>query len=96
MTSLTDTNPQIPRPAPHVFAEEIQGETVLLDLQGEAYYSLNAVGTRIWQLLQQAVTEADLIETLQQEFEIDPATLRADVRELLGKLEAAGLVHNGD
>lgn len=34
-----------------VLSQEVNGETVLLDLQGEGYFGLTAVGTRIWQLL---------------------------------------------
>ncbi len=31
-----------------VLSQEVNGETVLLDLQGEGYFGLNAVGTRSW------------------------------------------------
>jgi len=39
------------RIATEVLSQEVNGETVLLDLTGECYFSLNQVGTRIWQLL---------------------------------------------
>ena len=39
-----------------VLSQELNGETVLLDLQGESYFGLNEVGTRIWQLIQSEQT----------------------------------------
>ena len=41
-----------------VLSQEVNGETLLLDLEGESYFGLNEVGTRIWQLLQAAPTVA--------------------------------------
>ena len=38
-----------------VIAQEVSGETVLLDLKSEQYFSLDVVGTRIWQLLNEGV-----------------------------------------
>ena len=33
-----------------VLSQEVNGETVLLDLEGECYFGLNEVGTRIWRV----------------------------------------------
>ena len=35
--------------SPDVLSQEVNGETVLLDLEGESYFGLNEVGTRVWQ-----------------------------------------------
>jgi hypothetical protein len=35
-----------------VLSQELAGETVLLDMASEGYFGLDAVGTRVWQLLQ--------------------------------------------
>jgi hypothetical protein len=32
-----------------VLSQEVNGETVLLDLEGESYFGLSEVGTHIWQ-----------------------------------------------
>ena len=37
--------------SPQVISQEVAGETVLLDLESECYFGLDAVGTRIWQLI---------------------------------------------
>ena len=46
-----------------VLSQEVNGETVLLDLEGEAYFGLNEVGTRIWQLLQAEPTVVETLDT---------------------------------
>ncbi len=80
-----------------VLSQEISGETVLLDLQGESYFGLNEVGTRIWQLLQSEKTIAETLTTLSDEYDVSQEQLEADVSELLAKLTKAGLVNpHGD
>ena len=36
-----------------ILSQEVSGETVFLDLNSENYFSLDSIGTRIWQLLQE-------------------------------------------
>lgn len=75
-----------------VLSQEVNGETVLLDLQGESYFGLNDVGTRIWQLLQAKVTLAEALDTLTDEYDVGRKQLEGDLGELLGKLMEAGLI----
>jgi hypothetical protein len=75
-----------------VLAQELAGETVLLDLASESYFGLDAVGTRVWQLLQSGAGQAELIETLLDEYEVERATLEKDIADLLQGLAEAGLI----
>jgi hypothetical protein len=79
-----------------VLFQEVGGETVLLDLQSEQYFGLDAVGTRIWQLLGEGAGTDAVVETLLQEFEVERETLAADVSELLRQLAEAGLIRLKD
>ena len=74
-----------------VLSQEVNGETVLLDLEDESYFSLNEVGTRIWQLIQSEQTVAATLDTLCDEYEVSREQLEVDVEELLDKLTDAGL-----
>jgi hypothetical protein len=65
---------------------------VLLDLASEQYFGLDSVGTRIWTLLNEGVGAAAVVDTLLEEYEVERATLAADVDELLARLAAAGLI----
>ena len=75
-----------------VLSQEVNGETVLLDLEGETYFGLNDVGTRIWQLLQAEQTVDETLSALSEEYDVGREQLETDVDELLGKLTEAGLV----
>jgi hypothetical protein len=44
-----------------VLTQELQDETVLLDLDSENYFGLDSVGTRIWQLLNEGQDEVAIV-----------------------------------
>ena len=75
-----------------VLSQEVNGETVLLDLEGESYFGLNEVGTRIWQLLQSEHSVAGMVDSLSVEYDVSREQLESDVSDLLDKLTEAGLV----
>jgi hypothetical protein len=75
-----------------VLFQEVSGETVLLDLDSEQYFGLDAVGTRVWQLIGAGATAEGVVETLLDEYEVERDRLAADVAELLDKLAEAGLI----
>lgn len=75
-----------------VLSQEVNGETVLLDLDGESYFGLNEVGTRIWQLITAEQTVAEVLSILSDEYDASAEQLDNDVSELLAKLADAGLV----
>ena len=80
------------KPAPQVLTQEVEGEMVLLDLEGGQYYVLDDVGTRMWRLLEEHGDVDAIVRTMLDEFDVDEARLRADVDALVAKLGAAGLV----
>jgi hypothetical protein len=75
-----------------VLFQEVSGETVLLDLESEQYFGLDAVGTRIWSLLKEGRAVREMVETLLAEYEVEREQLAGDVRELLAALLDAGLI----
>lgn len=79
--------------SPRVLCQEVAGEAVLLDLDSEKYFGLNAVGLRIWQLLQRSADPGEIFRTLAAEYDVEPATLAADLQDLLQRLRKAGLVN---
>jgi hypothetical protein len=78
--------------SPGVVFREVGGEAVLLDLRSHRYYSLDPVGTRMWALLVELGSTAAVAERLVGEFEVDAETLDRDLRALVEKLAAEGLL----
>lgn len=79
-------------PSDQVLSQEVNGETVLLDLESESYFGLDSVGTRIWTMLNEGRELAEMIDVLIQEYEVERETLEQDVNELLASLLEAGLI----
>ena len=79
-------------PSPDVLCQQVEGQAVLLDLTGERYYSLDDVGTRIWEALTDESDPSVIVERLLTIYDVDESTLRADLGALIDRLAAAGLV----
>ena len=77
---------------PSVLCRQLSGETVLLNLESGIYYGLDPVGTRVWQLLLQGQTIADICGTMSDEYDVAPDLLRDDVVRLVGELRERGIV----
>jgi Coenzyme PQQ synthesis protein D (PqqD) len=73
-------------------SQEVGGETVILDLQGESYFGLDQTGTRIWQLLAQYRELQRVFEMMLEEYEVEPQILRNDLQTLVDRLSDAGLL----
>lgn len=65
---------------------------VLLDPEGGAYFGLDAVGSRVWSLLDEPRSVAELADLLEAEYDAPPERLRADTEALLASLLTANLV----
>lgn len=59
----------------------------------DSIYTLNEVGSRIWQLIDERLTVAQIAACVSAEYDVSEAEAERDVNELLVSLEAAGLIH---
>ena len=75
---------------PHVLIRHLDGESVLLNLESERYFGLDATGTRMWELVTTEPSIALAFDKLLSEFDVEPEALRNHLTELL-----SGLVENG-
>ena len=71
---------------------DVAEEVVVLNLASGVYYGLNPVGARVWSLIQQPRTFAELRDQLLQEYEVESASLEADLRALLTELADQRLI----
>jgi hypothetical protein len=80
------------QPADDVLFQEVGDEAVLLKLASENYFGLDAVGTRIWALLNQDTALKRAYDILVDEYEVEPEVLERDLLELVERMAEAGLV----
>lgn len=75
-----------------VVAAELEDEAVLLNVETGIYFGLDAVGSRIWELLSEGTSDDTLIDRLLAEYEVGADRLRSDVTTFLSELENKGLI----
>lgn len=75
-----------------VLARQIGEETVMLDLAKGTYFGLDPVGARIWQLLAEGRTLAEVCDAMMVEYEVSREEIELDVARLAGELADRGLI----
>jgi hypothetical protein len=75
-----------------VLARTVGTETILLNLESSTYHSLNSVGGRFWALLLEGKDFQQALAIMQNEYEVEPAQLEADLRELCAELQELSLL----
>jgi hypothetical protein len=78
--------------SPDVVFRDLDGEAVILDLDSGTYFGLNAVGTRVWKLLEAGMGVDLIVDALAAEYEADRAAIAADVARLLADLLGRRLI----
>ena len=68
----------------NVVACQVADETVLLDPVSGSYFGLDPVGTRVWQLIEQGKTLAEVCNVMLVEFDVPRDQLELDVMALVG------------
>ena len=79
-----------------VLVQEIDSESVLLNINTENYYGLDEVGTRMWQILKDAPSISQAIDLLLDEYEVERTTLLTDIEIFLKHLVEKGLIELSD
>jgi len=63
-----------------------------IDAQRGYCYSMNATAAKIWEMIAQPTSLADLCARLQQEYAVDKETCLRDTMALVSNLQASGLL----
>jgi hypothetical protein len=79
-------------PEAQVLSVVQETDTALLDLRSERYFTLNEVGTRIWELLGEGTEVAVIVELLAEEYEAPIEVIEADTRATIAALLKSRLV----
>lgn len=75
---------------------ELEGESVILNLENGVYYGLDPVGSFVWNLIQSPREINEIRDLMLDEYEVDPEKCMQDLLELLNDLAAKGLVKTTD
>jgi hypothetical protein len=81
-----------PRPSSRCAWQTVEGEAVILDLEGRRVMGLNPVGSLVWNLLDGKRTAAEIAAAVADRFQIANHRAAEDVGVFLGALLARGLI----
>lgn len=77
---------------PEVVETVLEDGAVLLNLKTGFYYSLNNVGYRIWQIIDDAKNLDDILDKLMAEYQGEDGIIRSSVPNFLEELKQEALV----
>ena len=71
---------------------DVNGEIVALHIERGQCYGLNSVASDIWRMLERPTSVAEICTALRNDYDIDEATCRDEVVNLLADLQQEGLI----
>ena len=71
---------------------DLDGEAVILDLKTDTYFSLDKIGTKIWNKMIKKSEVKDLVSLITSSYDVPAKEAEKDVRELISSLEKTGLI----
>lgn len=84
------------RHMPHVAWRRVEEESVLLNVDTSEYYSLDPVGTQVWERLGKGEDAQRIAAVLAEDYGVAPARAAADVRAFISDLLREKLIHPAD
>ena len=69
-----------------IISGDVDGETVMMSIEGGTYHSLNETGRRIWELLESPCTVRRIIDALKDEFDAKSEVITEEVYQFLDQL----------
>jgi hypothetical protein len=78
-----------------VIYQRLRNEAVLLEMNAQAYYGLDAVATEMWELLVEHHDVEVVLERLKAIYDVDEATVRKDLWALVDRMISAQLLKAG-
>jgi hypothetical protein len=77
---------------PHVVAETMAGETIIVHLSTGCYFSLAGSGAEIWDAAAAGATTDEVVARLQAAYDAAPGEIESSVDGLIGELTAEELL----
>lgn len=89
MDFTMDTKLTVPE---DILVQDIQGESVLLNLDNSYYYGLDKMGTQMWRTLSGSESIQKAYDDLLARYDVEAHVLRRDLFKLVQKLLDYGLL----
>lgn len=71
---------------------DLAGEKVMIDFESGKYFLVKGTGNDIWDMLQEEITPAQIIEKLLQEYDVSEEECEKSVMSFLEQMEKYGFI----
>ena len=71
---------------------DLGGEAVILGIQSQEYFGLEDVGVRIWGIIREPKTVRDILNTLLNDYDVEPKRCESDLLAVLQEMAEEGLI----
>lgn len=75
-----------------IMTGDMNGDTVMMDIETGKYYNLGEVGGRIWELLEFPTSLGELLNALTAEYNVSAEQCESDTVPFLESLAGCGLI----
>lgn len=81
----------------NLVTRDIAGETIIVPVKSnvgdlDSIYTLNELGTLIWQLIDGKSTVSQIVDAICNDYDVTPEEAKKDALEFLKSLETGGLI----
>jgi uncharacterized membrane-anchored protein YitT (DUF2179 family) len=71
---------------------ESDNELFLMSLENNAYYGLDEIGKRVFEIIQKPINFSEIVQILMNEYEVDEETCKNDLESFLNSLYKANII----
>lgn len=71
---------------------DMDGDTIMMSIEGGKYFGLGGVGPRVWELLDKEISLAEAIQVISDEYDVDASECQRDLLGFVGELVKSDLV----
>lgn len=90
--SQLDPDSVVSKDPSQIISRTVDDEALIIQLTSGSYYSLNVVGTRVWESIDGTRTAGDVAKIIQDEYDAEFELIEIEVMSLLTDLVQEGLV----
>ncbi len=76
----------------NIIARDLQGEMVLLNMENGDYFTLNSIGSEVYNCICDEMETGDIIDLLFERYEIEYDKLRADILVLIDEMKRKNIL----
>jgi hypothetical protein len=77
---------------PNAVARRVEDQIVVVNLETNRIFALNATGARLWELLSEGHGDSEIFARLSREYDVEESELQSEIDRLLQELTAESLV----